>query len=55
MPHTFKIPKQAEKNLQIDLMLPSIAQLAIMTDEERRLLLKKLADKIALLSKDEIR
>lgn len=50
MPHTFKISKQAEKKLQIDLMLPSIEQLALCTYEERQLLLKKLTDEIALLN-----
>ncbi len=45
-----KYTKEADRRLQIDLMMPSIAELALLTEKERQLLLERLAEKIATLS-----
>lgn len=52
MANTFILPKKAERNLQLQLMLPSIAQLAIMTDKEREYLVEELLKKIEQLNDD---
>lgn len=52
MANTIKLHKDAERRLQIDLMMPSIAELALMKEEERELLLKILAKKIKALNKE---